>query len=353
MLTLQKVNKLVKHSVTTNVPENLRHRISCGIQAFSLQAFTSMNANGRSLAANRKTGESRVYRVIHDERTPNLLMRLLLSLLPKVPLIYCSLDHSQFGPFCIAILAVSFRKGRALPVWCQVNKSESALIAPLLDGLDQLSALLPEDQKLVLVMDRWFCGPKLFELIIKHHWYFIARAKYDRRVWVPWEERCSIPIGEISHYETVCWYHRRELRMIRSELKPGMKQEQPWFLLTNLPRVGQYAASRVQVLHRYEERFEIEEAFKDVKWLQRLEWQRARKVESMQVLLLFTFFGWWLAWICFRHDQTLQQRRARAHPKQRLSWFRTYWEALHQLFWPDSLRFTALQPLPRRIRAVL
>ncbi len=353
MLTLPKVNRLVQHLVDNQVPQNLRHRIACGIQAFSLQAFSSVNANGRSLAAKRKTGESRVYRVLHDERTVPLLMRVLLSLLPKSPLLHCSLDHSQFGPFCIAVLSVSLRKGRAIPLWCQVNISEAALIAPLLTALEALAALLPEDQKLVLVMDRWFCGPKLFELICSKDWYFICRAKYDRRVWVPWEERCSIPIGEISHEETVIWYHKRELRMVRSNLRKGMKQQEPWFLLTNLPAEGEYVATRIQVLHRYEERFEIEEAFKDMKWLQRLEWQRVKRIEIVHALLLFAFLGWWLAWVLYRNDKVLQELRLHANAKQRLSWFRTIWEELLKCCWPDSLRFTPLQPPPRKRRIVL
>jgi hypothetical protein len=341
MFTLQKVAGLVQRLVTNHVPTRLQHRIACGIQAFSLQELVSVNANGRSLARNRKTGESRTYRVLHDKRTVPLLNAMLMSQLPRSPLLYCSLDHSQFGPFCIAILSVSVRKGRAIPLWCQVNISEAALMAPLLEALEELATLLPTTQKLVLVMDRWYCGPKLFTLVTRHNWYFICRAKYDRRVWVPWEERRSIPIGEISHYDTVCWYHKRQLRMVRSGLRPGMKQKEPWFLLTNMP---EELASRIQVLHRYEERFEIEEAFKDMKWLQRLEWQRVKKVTVVYALLLFIFLGWWLAWFLYQQDAALQARQRLTNPKQRLSWFRLVWEELKKACWPEALRFTALSP---------
>src|SRR5258707_4356588 len=218
MLTLPKVNRLVQHLVDNQVPQNLRHRIACGIQALSLQACSSVNVNGRSLAAKRKTDESRVYRVLHDERTVPLLMRVLLSLLPKSPLLHCSLDHSQFGPFCIAVLSVSLRKGRAIPLWCQVNISEAALIAPLLTALEALAALLPEDQKLVLVMDRWFCGPKLFDLICSKDWYFICRAKYDRRGLGTWGGRCSISHCVISHPGKGILGYKRGLQKVRSHI---------------------------------------------------------------------------------------------------------------------------------------
>lgn len=341
MNTLLEVNQLVQSIVTTHVPLRLQQRIKGGIQAFSLQALDSINANGRSLAANRKTGESRVYRVLSDKRTIPLLSRILKSLLSSGAILYCSLDHSQFGPFCVAVLSISLRKGRSIPLWCQVNRSKGALIKPLFKALKKLARELSPQQQLVLVMDRWFCGKKLFALIEEQGWKFICRAKYDRRVWVPWEERYSISIGEISHEETVCWYHGRKLRMIRSHLRPKMKQKEPWFLLTNLTPTE---ASRIQVLHRYEERFEIEEVFKDIKWLQRLEWQQVKKPRTMQALLLFTFLGWWLLWALYRRNKTLDRTRRSSHPKHRLSWFRTIWELLHQLFFPPELRLVPLSP---------
>jgi hypothetical protein len=338
MLSLQKIHAHVQDLVTDHIPPRLRHRIICGIQAFSLQSFTSINANGRSLALNRKTGESRVYRALHDERTSPLLLKTLLAWLPQEPRLYCSLDHSQFGSFCIAVLAVSVRKGRAIPIWCQVNVSEAGLMKPLVKALQDLALLLPSHQKLVLVMDRWFCGKPLFEFIIGHEWYFICRTKYARRVQVPWENK-SLPIGEISHFELPIAYHGLSLRMVRSNLRPGMKEPEPWFLLTNLPPA---VATRRQIVRRYAQRFEIEETFKDLKWLQRLEWQQIKKPTVIQTLLFFIFFGWWLTWQLYcEHKASLVRI---VHKKQTLSWFRTTWEAVQRLCWPDQLRFTPLAP---------
>ena len=335
MFSLQKIRGIVQKEISDTVPVKLCHRISCGIQAFSLDEFNSINANGRQLSLNRKTGESRVYRVLRDKRTAPLLLKMITKFLPKGSLLYCSLDHSQFGPFCIAVLAVSFRKGRALPIWCQVNISEAGLMKPLVKELKVLASSLPKDQKLVLVMDRWFCGRKLFDLIASFNWYFICRIKYSGRVSVPWEDE-PIPIGEISHFETVCWYKDIELRMVRSNLKPGMKEDEPWFLLTNLPD----SITRRQVVNRYAERFEIEESFKDMKWLNRLEWQRIKKSAVVQSLLLFIFFGWWIFWLL---SFDLKPDELKSHnPKHQLSWFRVVWEMVHRLSWPDEFRFTPL-----------
>ncbi len=124
-------------------------------------------------------------------------------------------------------------------MWCQVNHSEAALIAPLLVALEQLFVELQRiapSLKLVLVMDRWFAADKLFTLFTKHQVLFIARTKSDKKVQTPWDQFWQkSPIGEISPLETNITYRTHELRLIRSELKQNMKDPEPWFLLTNLP----------------------------------------------------------------------------------------------------------------------
>jgi hypothetical protein len=320
MSILQKILHTVYNLQRAYITPAKARRFHLGVMGLSLHEFTSLNAIGRQTSENRWTGENRIRRLVADEGLANRLQKLLLEeALPSGNLVYCSLDHSQFGPFCIAVLAVSCRKGRAIPIWCQVNISEAGLIKPLLAALSELSDALTSDQQLVLVMDRWFCGPKLFKLISVAGWYLICRAKYDRRVIVPWEHK-SIPVGEISHWELNIEYRAMSLRMVRSNLRSGMKEPEPWFLLTNLPN----KISRRKIINRYAQRFEIEEAFKDIKWLNRLEWQRIRKPAVMRLLLLFVFLGWWLLW----WQVIKQSPGSRVHPKKRLSWFRQAWERL-------------------------
>lgn len=318
MSNLAKLLGTVQNLAQSHISPAKNRRFWLGVGMLSLQEFTSLNAVGRHLGVNRWTGESRIRRAVSDQELADQLQHLLLTqTIPTTGLVYCSLDHSQFGPFCIAVLGVSLRKGRAIPIWCQVNVSEAALMKPLLKALQELAEQF-SDRQLVFVMDRWFCSKQLFELISGHGWYFICRAKYDRRVHVPWEKK-SIPIGEISHYELPVEYFSLKLRLVRSAIRLDMKQDEPWFLLTNLPDTE---ATRLQVLRRYGERFEIEETFKDVKWLQRLEWQQIKKPEVMRTLLLFVFLGWWLLWCSVAKHFLLRK----IHPKKRLSWFRSAWE---------------------------
>jgi hypothetical protein len=346
MSTVQKIQAVVQRLQKNYIPKAKARRFSLGIQSLALREFGSLNAAGRASSLNRWTGESRMRRVVTDDKLADKLQTLLVreTLVNRSGYLYCSMDHSQFGPFCIAVLAVSFRKGRAVPVWCQVNVSEAALIKPLLAALEQLFIELQQiapSLKPVLVMDRWFASDKLFTLFEKYHVYFIARTKSDKCIQLPWDTSWQLtPVKEVSQLEVPIAYRKHHLRLIRSELRPGMKDPEPWFLLTNLPdkktKSDTLGVSRTQVLHRYAERFEIEEAFKDVKWLQRLEWQQVRKPAVMRCLLLFTFLGWWILWIC--KDLAAQRANLSQHVKKRLSWFRVEWENLQRAcYMPLSL----------------
>jgi Transposase DDE domain len=343
MSTLQKLSHAVQRVREAYIPKAKARRFVLGVEQLSLSEFNSLNAAGRRLGINRWTGENRIRRLVTDTVLADQLQHLLISeaLARHTGQWYCSLDHSQFGTFCIAVLAVSHRKGRAIPVWCQVNTSEAGLIAPLVVALEELFVCLQAaapQLKLVLVMDRWFASDKLFVLFTQYNVHFIARTKGDKLVQLPWDPSWwREPINDISHPELPVTYHSHKLRLIRSDYQANMKDPEPWFLLTNLSE----DITRRQVLNRYTERFEIEEAFKDVKWLQRLEWQRVRKPEVIQCLLLFVFLGWWLTWRYIATEAQALSPQRKLHPKKRLSWFRQAWEYLQRL-----LRMPLLPPIP-------
>jgi len=354
MKTIQKINTSVNELAETSISKGKKRRFILLVEQFSLKTFTSLNAAGRASSHNRYTGENRVRRAILD---CSLAKTLSDAIIKKVfsklnGYVFCSLDHSQFGPFCIAVLAVSFRKGRAIPIWCQVSKSEGALIAPLVAELEQLFLKLPQinpNLKLVLVMDRWFASQRLFNLFVKHNIYFIARTKSDKKIRLPWDTSWQrTKILEVSLEEVGIVYCKHELRLVRSTYDEDKRKEtdtEPWFLMTNLPipssKGGGDGFTRRQILNRYRERFEIEEAFKDIKWLNRLEWQQIRKPEVIFSLLTFVFFGRWLLWWivvpALRHIV-----KYKTHPKKTLSWFREAWEHLELLRHVDILDISLL-----------
>lgn len=144
MYTVAKINKLIQSLAQEYIPAKLRQRFLAGAQGLSLQAFQSLNANGRSLAIRRKTGEMRMYRLCRDRRWPLLILQLIIrSHLPHIRELHLVLDHSDFGKFRIAVLAVSLGKGRSLPPWCQVTKGQKAFMRPLLAMLKPVLEQLP------------------------------------------------------------------------------------------------------------------------------------------------------------------------------------------------------------------
>lgn len=327
MSTIQKVTAKVQQLAEGYIPKQLRQRFFDGTEALSLQEFASLNSNGRSLTSNRWTGESRMRRTVSDRRFPLLLLRIILKqYVPRAGWLRISLDHSKFGRFNVAVLAVGIGQGRSIPIWCVVTRYRKApLLKPLLRGLRLLADHLNTDQKrrTILVMDRWFDIPDLLTWIDDEGLQFIVRMKQDIQVGVPYE--ClhhTVPLGEISHEDLAVNYAGRNWRFVRSNVRPSTKEPEPWLLLTNFTP-EQY--SRKRILAAYAERFEIEEHFKDVKWIQDYEWQNIRSRTVMTTVLMFVFFGWWLLHRTFG-SIVRRARHRRQHPKKRLSWFRSVWE---------------------------
>ena len=252
--------------------------------------------------------------------------------LPHHGALRLSLDHSTFGTFTIAVFALSAGKGRALPVWCVVTRTGNGhpLLKPLLRGLrtllDQLS--YQQRNRVVVVMDRWFAIPDLLEYLDGEHIGFIVRLKKDTPLGTPWvEPYLTTTASEVSLPDTPVTYHGQDWRLVQSDLKPRMQEPEPWFLLTNIPSTK---LTRQQVLRTYAKRFEIEEHFKDIKWIEGYEWHKMKKLTVARTVFMFVFFGWWLLLKAYGTAKDHPSER-RTHPKKRLSWFRTIWEHWQRL----------------------
>lgn len=335
MNTIQKVSKTVQTLAGAYIPKKLHPRFYTGVDALATKGLSSLNANGRSLSSNRWTGETRIRRTVKEQRLPDLLLKVILKeFLPKKGSLRLSLDHSKFGDFTIAVFAISAGKGRALPIWCVVTRAGKGykLLKPLLRGFKVLLEQLSYDQRkrIVVVMDRWFDIPDLLTWLDDNHLKFVVRLKAGTPIGVPWiEPYLTTTAGEVSLPDTPVTYHGRGWRLVRSDLKPGMKEPEPWFLLTNIPPSK---LTRQQILKIYAKRFEIEEHFKDIKWIEGYEWHHIKRLAVARTVFAFVFLGWWLL---FRAYRTVPERQ-KVHPKKQLSWFRTVWE-----YW----QFIRTQPL--------
>lgn len=327
MKTIQKLSQKIESLTTEYVPIRLRKRFTEGVTSFGLSDFTSLNTIGRMLRDNPETGKQHVYRLGRDSRMVGFVRTIILhKFLPKAGKLHLSLDHSQFGPFYIAILALCPRRGRAIPVWLEVQKRDNKLMKPLINALGKLFVDMGDDaSRIILTMDRWFASPQLLQFLDEHHVGFICRIKSDTPVMVPWDPYTCIKAGQISHEDLAVEYASMNLRFVRSDYHEDMKQKEPWFLLTNIPAE---TLSRRQTVNHYAKRFEIEEFFKDIKWIQRYEWHQIKKKAVMEVILSFAFLGWWLLYSCLAPVVKASRKRHLKRKRDRLSWFRSCWEAL-------------------------
>jgi len=326
MRKLHQIRIKVQHTFLPIIPFRLHKRFLFGIESISLKRFESLNANGRGTANNRNTGESRMYRLMHDERFLELIPKAVTALINRsAGELRLSLDFSKVGPLQIACLAVTTGKGRALPVWIKVYFSKprrGTMIPKLIRGLEKFILNVDSVTRINICMDRWFASPELLKFLHGSGLTFIVRVKSGLHVGVPWEEE-PIPVGEISAEDTICIYAGMRLRLVRSNLRAGMKEDEPWFLLTN-----DWEMSRQMILNRYAKRFEIEEFFKDLKWIQGYEWHRIKTKKVLETVLWFMILGWWILKEVF-WGEVLLSRSRQINPKKRLSFFRHIWEKFH------------------------
>lgn len=314
------VNRLAQ-----GLPKRKRRRFLTGVLALSLQSFTSLNQVGRSLTDKAGTGLSRVGRLMADAELNSLLSKVLIKHLFKTlrGRVWLNIDHSTFSCLTVATVGLQTGAGRSLPFWFQINFGCSAArIKPLVAALPELIETIREVNpklEIVLVGDRWFGSETLMKFCFEHDLFFLFRTKTDKKVEAPIGK---LPIDEIADYDVKITYRGLCLRLIISKLPKGVKE--PWFLLTNL-----FDMSRNKLIRRYRYRWEIETAFKDLKWVFCFKKTRVKTISSLANLLLFAALGWYLAYsltYIFSGGLKFFKQKNVTNPKKALSWFRQIFE---------------------------
>lgn len=89
------------------------------------------------------------------------------------------------------------------------------------------------------------------------------------------------------------------------------------------------ASSRRKIVKIYYHRFEIEEAFKDMKHLFELKHIQFYKPQSLKVLFWFVMLG--IA-VLYSVTKPTQAQLHSGHPKKRISWLRQAWERMQQAY---------------------
>lgn len=316
----------IKNKVETQilpfVPNKLRGRFLDGINMFGIKEFNSINSNGRVLRENRDAGEMAAYRCTRDSRFKGLILHIIPKFIKSDSITLC-LDFSTFNKINVACLALQTGKGRAIPLWLKAYvKKPGKIKASLIEALDEFTKYLDPNIRVTLTMDRWFAIEDLFKFLDNKGIKFICRVKSSLPVTTAWEK--GMKVLEISDPDTSCFYKDHKLRLIQSKWDSYMKEDEPWFLLTN-----DFDRTRQQILNKYKKRFEIEECFKDLKWIQRYEWQRIRIPLVLENILLFAFLGWWLLFDCGNYI-VIKNRSKKINKHKKISIFRALLEAVRR-----------------------
>lgn len=167
------------------------------------------------------------------------------------------------------MLAIPYR-GRAIPLLWQLlpfrdikdsqNRIEERLVAKLIN-------LFPKEKgkQFILVADRGFGRATFIQFLLKRELLFVVRVKSDVRV-TPKSSRPTLlrVLGESLEPEIPIWLtgisYRGDCAVVGINLACVVAKgtDDPWFLVTNLKSCS-------QTIKTYQQRFDIEEWFKDLK----------------------------------------------------------------------------------------
>lgn len=279
--------------VTPVFPRKVRRLVTFGYQALSLQRIQSVNSNARSVNPNRKTAETKAYRLAKS--------RLLRSSFPKLVghlgLVHdgdrIAVDFSDFGIVQVLMFAKQTNGGRALPIWFKVlpygwtkETSQNTFVNGAIGEF-----MTTVDRKVSLVFDRGFAAPTIVEYLCVNRILFVLRIKADKRVFgrKGGTKARLMPAGLHP-----IWAYGNRLSLVVTP-KPEVKRRtngkahEPWYLLTN-----DLGLTATKVTDIYYHRFEIEEVFKDAKHLFGLETRQFKLPERLTTVLWFVCLGFWL-----------------------------------------------------------
>lgn len=307
----------------------LRHRqlFAFGIKALTLQDFVSLNSNARRVVANRNTAESKIFRLVANQKILDHFTGLVTHLNLVKPTETVNVDFSSFAGFEVLTFAKQTLLGRALPLFFNTIRypvtehSQTIFVITQIKAFQELLGFCPG-----LVFDRGFESPYIVPFLVRENITFYLRVRKDKHVLFAGKD---LPLRNLSWYEKDCQVniYGQRLRVVvsekLSERKDSKGKEEPWYVLTN-----DFNSSRETIVARYYFRFEIEETFKDLKHLSKLKkFFTIKKAQTLKVLLWFYLLAIWLAFLLPVLQEYLRQR-IKQKKRKKLSLIRYLFEQI-------------------------
>lgn len=298
------------------IPKRLRRMFRFAFFSYSIEHVTSIRGNARKFVKNAYTAKSKAWRFLKNANMRTLLPKLLAERAFVTKDSVIAIDFSSFGHWQVLMCAMQTRNGRAIPVFFKIitypieKDSQNSFIIETIEAFVALIGCRPK-----LVFDRGFACPATIKHLAQQKHIFYIRIKAGKHVSIG--GRTPRQARNVRGNDASVVAYELRLRLVTSD-DPGNGNE-PWYIITNDTR-----SLRKTIVASYYFRFEIEEFFKDAKWLQGLEFTHFLKIESITTLLWFVLIGWW----CFDALSALIPKFSIPHPKARISRFRHFTETL-------------------------
>lgn len=280
-------------TVSPVFPKKVRGLLVFGYKALSLQHIQSLNSNARSTVANAKTAESKAYRL----GASKLLRRAFPKLISLLQLVadgdIIAVDFSDLGIVQVLMFAKQTHSGRALPIWFAVlpygwtkETSQNTFVMHAIDQFLDLVGCKPR-----FVLDRGFACEAIARHFSRRGVKFYQRIKAGKRLL---GRKGGAKTREFGAGRHAVWVYGLRLNLVVTPeptvaQKTSGKAKEPWYIVTN-----DLEASANEVTEIYYHRFEIEEVFKDAKYLFGLETIRFKKTERLVTVVWFVTLGFWL-----------------------------------------------------------
>jgi len=302
-----------------HVPAKLWQLFTLGYWSLSCERVMSIRGNTRTILGDAVEAKSKAYRLLENTH----LRDVLPTLLPYLRLItnrsIVAVDFSHFGQFQVLMFAVQTQNGRAIPVFFKIltypieKDSQNLFVIEAIESFVSLVGFRPK-----LVFDRGFACPAIIKHLAERGHIFYIRVKGGKHVTVEGDEK-SQQARSVARNDVRVTVYNFHLRLVTSD--DPKNGNEPWYIITNDKR-----SQRTTVIQHYYFRFEIEEFFKDAKWLQGVEHTHFKKIESITTLLWFVLIGWWFFVQIFPELLPFPLK----HPHDRISFVRQVFETMQR-----------------------
>jgi hypothetical protein len=350
--SIAQIRATIETKLMPAVPAKWIHQVRFGLRAYALTPFRSAASNARGVVANPHTAATKSDRLLANSKLASYLGTVFdsLGLVTRDSLI--NVDHSDMNGLMVLAGATQTYDGRALPCMLEATYSDRLpagkdapkrkqclraaraeerknlkLTAHTVASLTRLATRLGFWPK--FVFDRGFCNETIVTALVQAKATFYVRAKSGRVIEFDGQKTT---LAQLAERDSTIELFGLKLRVIRS-VEDG-KNDEPWYILTN-----DFGSTPEQVITIYYHRFEIEEAFRDIKQIFGLARTRLNKPNSLQIILWLVAIG--LALLYLAEDAKQKQARRLAHPKKQLSFTLYMVEQLarlqSQLLWQTPL----------------